>query len=127
MRTKFYPAVVSLLFLITTMSCGLFSPPKTDAALLTNTQMHAVFSSHSNAFEKLMLHAQMDTAVKAAILSNIQQDRQAFSMLHNVMSQYLGAIGQLTPEMVKDFVEKAKKIYGETKAVVEEELEAQTQ
>ena len=107
--------LVPILTALSLTSCGLFEPPKTEEAIAVNAEMLAVFSKHSNAFEKLMLRAEMNQDLKAQVLDFIQQDRDAYRTLHFAMAQYLGAIGELSVDQIKTLVDRAKKLYAQAR------------
>lgn len=105
--------------LLTLASCGLFSTPDVVPALEVNVQMQRVFESHSGAFEKLMLTAKMDESFKLIILGMIQKDRAVFTRLNTSMSQFIGALGELSPKQITDFMIQMKDLYNEVKKEAE--------
>lgn len=111
MKNLIAAAILSLL-----CSCALFSSVDVKPALEANAGMQRVFESHSGAFEKLMLVAKMDDGVRLQILNMIQKDRAAFTLLNTTMAQFVGAMGELSPSDIVEFVRDMKKLYDEVTA-----------
>lgn len=103
------------LLLLLSCSCGLFTTPDVVPALEVNAEMQRVFEAHSGAFEKLMITAKMDEQIKLIILGMIQKDRAVFTRLNTSTAQFIGALGELSPQQIVDFAKSMKELYDEVK------------
>ena len=80
--------------LLSLPACQPFGDTATPAAEAV-AGMTKVFNSHSSAFEKLIANSNASTEVKAAIATNIAQDREAYRALAAATMQYLEKLGRI--------------------------------